>query len=97
MLGKAGVALGCILAVSLGAEERLFNPHFRDRGLYQDIDHPALGAEPIFNLMWKLSRTPSAIRRHAPLLGEHNRQVLGGILGLPDDEIQRLEEAKVLW
>ena len=81
----------------MGAEERMFNPHFRERGLYQDIDHPALGAEPIFNLMWKLSRTPSAIRRHAPLLGEHNRQVLGGILGLPETEIQRLEEAQVLW
>lgn len=81
----------------MGAEERLFNAHFRDRELYQDIDHPALGTEPIFNLMWKLSRTPPAIQRHAPLMGEHNHQVFGGILGLPDAEIQRLEEAQVLW
>ena len=81
----------------MDAEERLYNPHFQERVLYQEIEHPALGAEPIFNLMWKLSKTPPAIQRHAPLLGEHNRQVFGGLLGLPEDEIQRLEEAKVLW
>ena len=81
----------------MGAEERLFNPHFRDRGLYQDIDHPALGAEPIFNLMWNLSQTPSAIRRHAPLMGEHNQQVLCGMLGLSEAELSELEERQVVY
>ena len=65
----------------LDAEGRLFNPHFRERGLYTDIEHPALGTEPIFNLMWQLSRTPPSIQRHAPLLGEHNREVFCGLLG----------------
>lgn len=81
----------------MGAEERLFNPHFRARGLYADIEHPALGAEPIFNLMWNLSRTPSAIRRHAPLMGEHNRQVFCGILGMSEPEVKALEEAQVIY
>jgi benzylsuccinate CoA-transferase BbsF subunit len=81
----------------MGAEERLFNPHFRERGLYADIDHPALGAEPIFNLMWNLSQTPSAIRRHAPLMGEHNRQVFCGILGMSEQELKSLEEAQVIY
>jgi crotonobetainyl-CoA:carnitine CoA-transferase CaiB-like acyl-CoA transferase len=81
----------------MGAEERLFNPHFRERGLYADIDHPALGAEPIFNLMWNLSRTPSTIRRHAPLMGEHNQQVFCGILGMSAQEVKVLEEAQVIY
>ena len=81
----------------MGAEERLFDPHFRERGLYQDIDHPALGAEPIFNLMWNLSRTPSSIRRHAPLMGEHNRQVLCDMLGLSEAEVTGLEERQVVY
>ena len=81
----------------MGAEERLFDPHFRERGLYQDIDHPALGAEPIFNLMWNLSRTPSAIRRHAPLMGEHNRRVLCDMLGLSEAEVTALEERQVVY
>ena len=90
-------AHGVAAAPVMDAEERLADPHFQERGLYREIEHPALGHEPIFNLMWKLSRTPAAIRRHAPLLGEHNRQVFGGILGLPEDQIRQLEEAEVLW
>ncbi len=81
----------------LGAEGRLFNPHFQERGLYSDIEHPALGAEPIFNLMWLLSRTPPQIQRHAPLLGEHNREVFCGLLGIDEAEVSRLEEEQVIW
>ena len=81
----------------LDAEGRLFNPHFRERGLYSDIEHPALGSEPIFNLMWQLSRTPPRIQRHAPLLGEHNREVVHGLLGLDETEVSRLEEEQVIW
>jgi crotonobetainyl-CoA:carnitine CoA-transferase CaiB-like acyl-CoA transferase len=81
----------------MNAEERLFDPHYRERGLYQDIEHPSLGAEPIFNLMWKLSTTPPAIGRHAPLLGEHNQEVFCGILGMSEEEVQRLEASQVIW
>ena len=88
---------GVAAAPVLSAEERLFHPHFMERGLYSDIDHPALGAEPIFNLMWGLSKTPSAVRRHAPLMGEHNRQVLCGTLGLGEAELAQLEEERVVY
>jgi benzylsuccinate CoA-transferase BbsF subunit len=81
----------------MGAEERLFNSHFRERGLYADIDHPSLGAEPIFNLMWNLSQTPSAIRRHAPLMGEHNQQVFCEMLGMSAQEVKALEETQVIY
>lgn len=81
----------------MGAEERLFNSHFRERGLYADIDHPSLGAEPIFNLMWNLNQTPSAIRRHAPLMGEHNQQVFCEILGMSAQEVKALEETQVIY
>ncbi|MCE2499752.1 MAG: CoA transferase, partial [Dehalococcoidia bacterium] len=37
---------GVAAAPVLSAEERLFHPHFMERGLYNDIDHPSLGAEP---------------------------------------------------
>ena len=81
----------------MGAEDRLFNPHFRARGLYSDIEHPSLGAEPIYNIMWNLERTPPSIRRHAPLMGEHNGQIFGGLLGVAEREIAQLEEEQVLW
>ena len=81
----------------MGAEDRLFSEHFRERGLYSEIVHPSLGAEPIFNIMWNLSETPPSIRRHAPLLGEHNQEIFGGLLGLSQEEIHQLEEDQVLW
>lgn len=88
---------GVAAAPVLSAAERLFHPHFMARGLYSDVDHPALGAEPIFNLMWGLSKTPSAVRRHAPLLGEHNRRILCGALGLSDAELAGLEARRVVY
>ena len=81
----------------MGAEDRLFNPHFKERGLYSDIEHPSLGAEPVYNIMWNLERTPPSIHRHAPLLGEHNQKIFGGLLGMAEEEITRLEEDQVLW
>ena len=93
LLQQHGVASAPVLS----AEERLFHPHFMERGLYNDIDHPSLGAEPIFNLMWGLSKTPSAVRRHAPLMGEHNREVLCGTLGLSESELAEMEERQVVY
>ena len=81
----------------MGAEDRLFNPHFKARGLYSDIEHPSLGTEPIYNIMWNLEQTPPSIRRHAPLLGEHNQQIFGGLLGMGKEDVARLEEDQVLW
>ena len=93
LLQSCGVAAAPVL----GAEERLFHPHFMARGLYSDIEHPALGAEPVFNLMWNLNKSPSRVRRHAPRLGEHNREVLCGYLGLSEDELAELEERRVVY
>ena len=81
----------------MDAEERLSNPHYRERGLYEYIEHPSLGSEPIFNLMWKLSKTPPSIQRHAPLLGEHNYQVFSELMGMDPEQVSQLEEAQVIW
>ncbi len=81
----------------MDAEERLNDRHNRERGLYQEIEHPSLGMEPIFNLMWKLDKTPPAIRSHAPLLGQHNRQILCDMLGLSQSELSDLEERQIVF
>jgi crotonobetainyl-CoA:carnitine CoA-transferase CaiB-like acyl-CoA transferase len=36
------------------------------------------------------------VRHRAPRLGEHNREVLAGLLGLTDDELTRLADAGVI-
>ncbi len=81
----------------MDAEERLYDRHNRERGLYQEIEHPALGVEPIFNLMWNLDKTPPSIRGHAPTLGQHNRQILCDMLGLSEPQLSDLEERQIVY
>jgi crotonobetainyl-CoA:carnitine CoA-transferase CaiB-like acyl-CoA transferase len=45
---------------------------------------------------FRASRTPAALRRPAPRLGEHTAEVLQEVLGLDPGEVARLAEAGVL-
>src|SRR5438045_1743876 len=71
-LGTAGVPCGRIN--DLGAV--LADPHLRERGLFVDLPHPVLGSVRAIGSPLHLSDTPPAMRRAAPLLGEHTREVL---------------------
>jgi crotonobetainyl-CoA:carnitine CoA-transferase CaiB-like acyl-CoA transferase len=44
-----------------------------------------------------MSETPPRIRGTAPFLGADNDYVFRDLLGLPDDEIARLVEARVIY
>lgn len=61
-----------------------------------DATHPVAGAYKAIPPPVRFSRTPaSATRRPAPLIGEHNREVLLEV-GLSADEVDALEAAGVL-
>ena len=75
-------------------EDLLASGQLRYRGFFQDIEHPHAGAathpgEPI--------RVSGHAWRHerAPLLGEHNEEILSGRLGLSEAEIAKLTAAGV--
>ena len=89
-------ALGVPAAPLLRAQDRFADPHFQARGLYTWVDHPVLGSEPLFNTMWKMSKTPPQIRGPAPLLGQHNDYVFRALLGMSEKEIDSLTETGVL-
>lgn len=44
----------------------------------------------------KFSETPSNVDKPAPLLGEHNAEVLSTLLGLDEGEVRKLKEDGVL-
>ena len=93
MLQQAGVAAFPCLS-NRGLVE---DPHLNARDFFQEWDHPEIGRQKYDGMLWKMSKTPVEIRCPAPLYGQHNNYVFGEILGLPQDEIDRLVAEKVLY
>jgi benzylsuccinate CoA-transferase BbsF subunit len=78
-------------------EDRYFDPHFQEREIIVNIEHPVTGVDFVPKVVCNLSETPGEIRRPAPLLGEHNNYVYGELLGLSGDEIAELVQKKVIF
>jgi len=56
-----------------------------------------MGPSPYEGLEHRMSRTPGALRRPAPALGQHSNEVLGEILGMATAEIEELRREKVIY
>ncbi len=92
-LQKAGIAA----APSLSSEGLFKDPHLRQRGVFRQVEHPVIGKDWVIEPPWRLSDTPAGIRRHAPLLGEHNEHIFGQLLGMSLEEIGELEKEEVIY
>ena len=69
----------------------------RSQELYQPHYHEVLGTNLVQNFPFKLSETSVDVMGPAPLVGEHNREVLGGLLGVSDKEIRAGYEDDLFW
>ncbi|MBI2771212.1 MAG: CoA transferase [Burkholderiales bacterium] len=69
----AGIPAGPILSYP----EAFESEHGKARAMRIEIDHPIEGKVPNIGFAVKLMGTPQQVRRHPPLLGEHNDEVLG--------------------
>ncbi len=72
------------------APEMLADEHFADRKAVIWVDSADFGSIPMQNVVPKLSDTPGSVDWSGPLLGEHNDEVLGGILGLDTGMLSQL-------
>ena len=61
-----------------------------------EVEHPGCGRLKLAGFPFKFSRTPCAVRRAPPMLGEHSEELLGEVLNLSDDEIEELVSAGVV-
>jgi crotonobetainyl-CoA:carnitine CoA-transferase CaiB-like acyl-CoA transferase len=68
----------------------------RDRGFFESVGHPVNIAAPHSTLPVRLATGPDSFHRTpAPLLGQHNHELLSA-LGLNDDDITTLEHDGVI-
>jgi crotonobetainyl-CoA:carnitine CoA-transferase CaiB-like acyl-CoA transferase len=70
-------------------KEMFEDDHFRGRGFWQSVQHEALGEFEMPGRPFIMPETPWELRRPAPLLGEHTRQVLVEA-GYSEDETESL-------
>jgi crotonobetainyl-CoA:carnitine CoA-transferase CaiB-like acyl-CoA transferase len=92
LLQQAGVSAGVVRA----PYDLLQDPHLRARGFWTWIDHPFLGIHPQPAPAYRDRECPYPVPSHAPTLGQHNQEVLAGLLGLSQGEIDRLAQSHVI-
>jgi len=66
------------------------HPQLKARGFYEQVAHPVVGVQSTPSLPFRYAGVDSWISRPAPTLGEHNFEILQGILGMSREEIDQL-------
>src|SRR5437667_194925 len=72
-LEAAGVPAGPILTY----DQVFADPQVKAREMAVEVNHPTAGRTRVLGVPVKLSKTPGAVRRPAPTLGQHTDEVLG--------------------
>jgi crotonobetainyl-CoA:carnitine CoA-transferase CaiB-like acyl-CoA transferase len=91
-LRTAGVAAAPVVDIRAVVTQ----PVFEARGFAEWVDHQVAGRHPVTTLPYRWSGIDRWIRFPAPMLGQHNHEVLSSILGLDEVEIKRLEAERVI-
>lgn len=72
------------------------DPHFAARDMIVALEHPGCEGEfAVAGVPIKMTETPGAIRRRAPMLSEHAAEVLAGI-GIADEQLRDLRSRGVV-
>jgi len=88
--------VGVTAAAVLNPKQVLLDPHLRARGYFDAVEQAGAARPVPKQLGARFSAFGYGARGPAPKLGEHNREVLQGLLGLSDDELADLQEAKAI-
>jgi crotonobetainyl-CoA:carnitine CoA-transferase CaiB-like acyl-CoA transferase len=90
-LQAAGVPAGRVLDTGDIHED----PQLIRRGFWVYLPHPKMHRYKQANVSWRLVECNPTLRRHSPMFGEHTREVLTGVAGLTDGDVDELYKAGV--
>ncbi len=74
----------------------LNSEHLKARGFFVEITHPVAGTYKYPGAPLKYGATPWEIRMPAPVLGQHNEEILGGRLGVSAARLAELKKVGVI-
>ena len=90
-------AVGVPAAGVAKPEDRIDNdPNTEAWGLWPTVAHGEMGRVRVDGVPAHFSETDWVLERGGPLLGQHNRQILGGLLGHSDAELADLAAEGVI-
>jgi len=85
------LAAGCPAAPIYDIDQVTEDPHIAGaREMFVEVEHPIAGKMRLTGNQIKMSGTPVAFDRPAPLLGQHTKELLQETLGISDGEYQEL-------
>jgi crotonobetainyl-CoA:carnitine CoA-transferase CaiB-like acyl-CoA transferase len=85
------------VAPILSIEEAMNHPHLRARGTARTVTDRVWGSIDIPGFPLRFGGFPDTLPLEASFLGEHNREVLGELIGVGDAELDSLSESGVLF
>jgi benzylsuccinate CoA-transferase BbsF subunit len=92
-LQTAGVAAGRVIDTVAVHDD----PHLLARGFWVELPHPKMPPDwKQAGPAWRFVEANATLRRHAPLFGEHTREVLTDLVGLNEAELDELAAANVI-
>jgi CoA:oxalate CoA-transferase len=72
------------------------DPHLLSRDMIVEVDQPVSGKVRLIGSVYKMSKTPGDRKKRIPEVGEHNKEIYGGLLGIDAQEMQKLKEESVI-
>jgi len=92
LLSRAGIPVAPVLDL----DEVLANEQVKAREMIVRVVSPILGEIALPGFPIKFSEARGELTEPAPALGQHNREVYGGLLGLSEEELEELERDGVI-
>lgn len=90
------LAAGLPVGPVQNAKEIFECPQVKARQLLIDVPDPILGSVKLVGPAFKMSNSPQPVANPAPLLGQHNAEILAELLGYSEAQIARLKEENVI-
>ena len=91
ILAESGVPCSAVLSML----DLFHDPHLKERGLIQEVEHPTDGKRTIMRNPIRMSKSDVPLKA-APTLGDNTKTVLCKDLGLSDEEIAALTEQGIV-